>query len=93
MAEITVLRTHIVNYAKTRETYVAYRKAGYSKQFRQEHEEEILLHQAAKEAFDELNVESWPRSRSFRPSMPSCWRTRKRLTANTGRPAPLCGSC
>ena len=31
MAEIAVLRTHIVNYAKTRETYVAYRKAGYSK--------------------------------------------------------------
>ncbi len=27
MAEIAVLRTHIVNYAKTREVYVAYRKA------------------------------------------------------------------
>ena len=49
MAEIAVLRTHIVNYAKTREVYVAYRKAGYSKKFREEHEEEILLHQAAKE--------------------------------------------
>ena len=47
MAEIAVLRTHIVNYAKTRETYVAYRKAGYSRKFREEHEEEILLHQAA----------------------------------------------
>ena len=29
MAEIAVLRTHIINYAKTRDTYVAYRKAGY----------------------------------------------------------------
>ena len=56
MAEIAVLRTHIVNYAKTRETYVAYRKAGYSRKFREEHEEEILLHQAAKNAFDELGV-------------------------------------
>ena len=36
MAEIAVLRTHIVNYAKTREVYVAYRKAGYSKKFREE---------------------------------------------------------
>ena len=36
MAEIAVLRTHIVNYAKTREAYVAYRKAGYSKKFREE---------------------------------------------------------
>ena len=43
-----------------RETYVAYRKAGYSKKFRQEHEEEILLHQAAKEAFNELNVKKLP---------------------------------
>ena len=56
MAEIAVLRTHIVNYAKTREVYVAYRKAGYSKKFREEHEEEILLHQAAKNAFDEMGV-------------------------------------
>ncbi|MBM6872071.1 relaxase, partial [Pseudoflavonifractor phocaeensis] len=53
MAEIAVLRTHIINYAKTRDTYVAYRKAGYSKKFREEHEEEILLHQAAKNAFDD----------------------------------------
>ena len=54
MAEIAVLRTHIINYAKTREIYVAYRQAGYSKKFRQEHEAEILLHQAAKNAFDEM---------------------------------------
>ena len=60
MAEIAVLRTHIVNYAKTRNTYVAYRKAGYSRKFRQEHEEEILLHQAAKEAFNVLNVKKLP---------------------------------
>ena len=55
MAEIAVLRTHIVNYAKTREVYVAYRRAGYSKQFRAEHEADILLHQAAKRA-----LTSWP---------------------------------
>ena len=35
MAEIAVLREHIVGYAKTRDTYVAYRKAGYSKNFLQ----------------------------------------------------------
>lgn len=60
MAEIAVLRTHIINYAKTRDTYVAYRKAGYSKKFRQEHEEEILLHQAAKNAFDDMGVKKLP---------------------------------
>ena len=61
MAEIAVLRTHIINYAKTRETYVAYRKAGYSRKFREEHEQEILLHQAAKNAFDEMGVKKLPK--------------------------------
>ena len=60
MAEIAVLRTHIINYAKTRETYVAYRKSGYSKKSRDSHIDEILLHQAAKKAFDELAVEKLP---------------------------------
>ena len=31
MQEIAALKKHIINYSKTREVYVAYRKAGYSK--------------------------------------------------------------
>ncbi|MFB2022264.1 relaxase/mobilization nuclease domain-containing protein [Pseudoflavonifractor sp. P01025] len=65
MAEIAVLRTHIVNYAKTREVYVAYRKAGYSRKFRQEHEAEILLHRAAKDAFDGLGVKKLPKMKEL----------------------------
>ncbi len=65
MAEIAVLRTHIVNYAKTRETYVAYRKAGYSKKFREEHEADILLHQAAKNAFEDLGIKKLPTVKSL----------------------------
>ena len=60
MAEIAVLRTQIVKYVKTRDTYVAYRKAGYSKKFRAEHEADILLHQAAKRHFDTLGVKKLP---------------------------------
>ena len=60
MAEIAVLRTQIVNYVKTRDTYIAYRKAGYSKKFRAEHEADILLHQAAKRHFDTLGVTKLP---------------------------------
>lgn len=56
MAEIAVLKTHIINYSKTKEVYVAYRKAGYSKQFFEAHREEILLHKAAKEAFGQLEA-------------------------------------
>lgn len=47
LAEIAVLRTHIINYIKTRDVYVGYRKAGYSAKYRAAHESEILLHQAA----------------------------------------------
>ena len=60
MAEIIVLRTQIINYAKTRDTYVAYRKAGYSKKFKAEHEADILLHQAAKRYFDALGLKKLP---------------------------------
>lgn len=61
MGEIAVLRAHIVNYAKTRDAYAAYRKAGYSKKFLEAHREEIELHKAAKAAFDEADLKSCPR--------------------------------
>lgn len=54
LAEIAVLKTHIINYSKTKDVYVAYRKAGYSKQFFEALCEEVLLHKAAKEAFGQL---------------------------------------
>lgn len=60
MGEISVLRKHIINYSKTRELYVAYRKSGYSKDYLTEHESEILLHKAAKKAFDELGLSKIP---------------------------------
>ena len=56
MAEIQVLKKHIFNYAKTRDIYTAYRKAGYSQKFYEEHRAELTLHKAAKAAFDELSV-------------------------------------
>ncbi|MBR4959320.1 MAG: relaxase/mobilization nuclease domain-containing protein [Clostridia bacterium] len=65
MAEIAVLRTHIINYSKTRDVYAAYRKAGYSKKFLSEHESDILLHKAAKKAFDELGVTKLPTVKSL----------------------------
>ena len=48
------LQKNIVNYSKTRQTYTDYRKAGYSKKFRAEHEADIILHQAVKKSFDDL---------------------------------------
>ena len=61
MAEIATLRKHIINYSKTRKTYEEYRKAGYSKKFFEAHREEITLHKAAKQAFDDLGVKKIPK--------------------------------
>ena len=61
LTEIAVLKTHIINYAKTREVYAAYRKAGYSKAFLEAHREEIALHKAAKAAFDEAGLQKLPK--------------------------------
>ena len=61
MAELAVLRAHIINYAKTRPVYDAYRKAGYSRKFLEAHREEITLHKAAKAAFDEAGLKKLPK--------------------------------
>ena len=81
MAEIAELRTHIVNYAKTREIYVAYRKAGYSKQFRQEHEQEILLHQAAKQAFNAIPEKKLPKIKELQTEYAELLAEKKKLYA------------
>lgn len=60
LRELSTLRTHLLNYLKTRDTYVAYRKAGYSKKFLAEHESAIILHKAAKKHFDSLGVKKLP---------------------------------
>ena len=65
MAEIVALKTQILNYARTKEVYVAYRKAGYSKKFFEEHREEITIHKAAKQAFSELHTEKLPTIRQL----------------------------
>lgn len=58
--EITNLRKHIFNFAKTKAVYDQYRKSGFNQKFCEEHREELQLHKAAKEAFRKLNVKKLP---------------------------------
>lgn len=53
--EIAELKKHIINYSKTKDIYVEYRKSGYSKRYFEQHREEITLHKAAKEAFSKID--------------------------------------
>ncbi len=61
MNEISELRGHIINYSKTREIYVKYRESGYSKKYFAEHKEDIMIHKAAKDAFQKLGAKKIPK--------------------------------
>lgn len=65
LAEIAGLKTHIINYAKTKEVYVAYQKSGYSKKYLEAHREEILLHKAAKETFNQIRMKRLPKMKEL----------------------------
>ena len=65
MVEIGALLTHINNYSRTRKVYEAYRKSGYSRKFFEEHREEIQIHKAAKQAFDQLPGKKVPTRQSL----------------------------
>ena len=61
MAEVAQLKTHIINYSKTREIYAAYKKSRHKKEFLAEHGDEIAKHEAAKKAFDALGGKPIPK--------------------------------
>ena len=61
MAEAAQLKTHIINYSKTREVYAAYKKSRHKKEFLAEHRAEIAQHEAAKKAFDALGGKPIPK--------------------------------
>ena len=79
LAEIQVLKTHIINYVKTKDVYEDYRKCGYSKRFLEEHRQEILLHKAAKNAFDELGVKKLPKVKELNAEYAEVLAEKKKL--------------
>ena len=79
LAEIQVLKTHIINYVKTKDVYAEYRKCGYSKKFLEEHRQEILLHKAAKNAFDELHVKKIPKVKELNAEYAEILAEKKKL--------------
>ncbi len=65
LTEISTLKTHIFRYVQTKGTYEDYRKSGYSRKFLEEHREEIMLHKAAKEAFNRLDGKKLPKAKEL----------------------------
>lgn len=81
MAEINTLKTHIINYAKTRDVFAAYKKSGYAKKFLAEHESDILLHRAAKKAFNEAGLQKLPTVKSLQTEFAQLLTEKKSLYA------------
>ena len=65
LEEIAETKHQIVNYAKTRETYEAYKRSGYNKKFFESNREELQLHQAAKEFFNSHNLKKLPKMKEL----------------------------
>ena len=79
MKEIGELKRHITNYIKTREVYVAYREAGYSKKFAAVHADDIALHKAAKAYFDMLGTKKLPSKKSLSAEYDELIKKNKRI--------------
>ena len=61
MSEKAKMKMHIINYAKTRDVYAAYKRSRYRESFRDQHREELKMHEAAKAAFDALGGKTIPK--------------------------------
>ena len=79
MAEINDLQKHIGNSNRTRDLYQRYKASRYSKIFRAEHEGAILLHQAAKKAFDALGTQKLPTIKALQTEYARLATEKKRL--------------
>lgn len=53
LQEIYVMKKHLVNYARAKDTFAQYKASGYNRKFFEEHREVLTLHRAAKTAFDD----------------------------------------
>ena len=72
MFEITELKNHIINYAKTKEVYTTYRESGYSSKYYESNTESILLHQSAKRAFESITSDKIPSLRELQQEFNTC---------------------
>ena len=61
-----ILQRHIQNYIKTRQVYVEYQTSHYDPKLKEAHEQEILLHMAARKYYDDLGTSTLPTTKSLK---------------------------
>ena len=81
--EITPEEANRLGYelAKTKDVYQEYHKHGNSKKFAAEHEQELVMHKAAKQAFDALGLKKLPTVKSLSAEYDQLVSEKKKLYA------------
>ena len=83
--EIGQIKTHIIQYSKTREIYAQYKKSNWSPKFAAQYEQEIAMHRAAKKAFDAMGVKKLPKVADLNAEYESLQSEKNALYANYKR--------
>lgn len=79
LAELSALRSHIINYSKTRDIYAAYRSVKDKKSYLAVHKDEITLHESARQAFDKLGGKKIPKVAEIQTEFSSLLAEKKEL--------------
>lgn len=66
MNAISELQRHIFNYKKYRKTYADFKSSGYNKRFAADHQQELALFKAARQAFDTAGITKLPKIEDLR---------------------------
>ena len=95
MSEVSVLRKHLINYAKTKDVFAAYKASGYNQEFYEAHRDTLALRSAAKKAFDAYKKENGsdkklPRISELNAEYAMLWNERKAPMQSTARPNRKC---
>lgn len=61
MKAISDLQRHIFNYKKYRKIYADYKASGFNKRFAADHQQELALFRAARQAFDAAGITKLPK--------------------------------
>lgn len=82
LTEITEMKKQVINYAKTRDVFVDYKKSGYQKKFYAEHESELILYKAAREFFNNLPEKRIPKIKELNVEYGKVLTEKKKLYAD-----------
>lgn len=65
MQDVNELKTHVINYVKTKDIYAEYKKSGFSSKFYSNNETALILNKGSKKFFSSKNLEKLPTVKSL----------------------------